>query len=108
MFWLAGAQHSLHSLDAEGHVITIQVYMDSLVLRSEYFKTMLSTNMREQQTKRIRHGYNFFLKPLALIQTWPVNRVVTSQPYAFLAMIDFFYYEGNHAAISHSLHGWLD
>ncbi|ELR18875.1 Ankyrin repeat containing protein [Acanthamoeba castellanii str. Neff] len=57
--------------EAEGHVISIQVHMESLVQRCSYFQTMLSLNMVEKQTQRMR--------------------VVTSQPYVFLDMIDYLY-----------------
>lgn len=57
--------------EAEGHLISIQVHMESLVQRCSYFQTMLSLNMVEKQTQRMR--------------------VVTSQPYVFLDMIDYLY-----------------
>lgn len=38
----------------EAHVIKIQVYIESLVKRSSYFKTMLDAHMFEHQTQRMR------------------------------------------------------
>jgi hypothetical protein len=51
---LVGSRRRRNYTEAEGHVISIKVHMESLVQRCAYFQTMLSLNMLEQQTKRMR------------------------------------------------------